>query len=76
MKDKNLEVPLWVTHGFGQLVVCLSCSSKTFWRGCGWKSGNGIIIWLLVLLLGLGIMIGSLFAAYLNRGRVEVGVTE
>ena len=39
------------------------------------KVGMGGLYGYWFLLLGLGIMLGSLFVAYLNRGRVEVGLT-
>ena len=37
--------------------------------------GMGTLYGYWFLLLGLGIMLGSLFVAYLNRGRVELGLT-
>ena len=39
------------------------------------ESGMGQLYGYWFLLLGVGIMIGSLFVAYLNRGRIELGLT-
>ena len=39
------------------------------------KVGMGTLYGYWFLLLGVGTMFGSLFAAYLNRGRVEIGLT-
>ena len=39
------------------------------------KFGMGGLYGYWFLLLGIGIMVGSLFVAYLNRGRVELGLT-
>jgi acyl-[acyl-carrier-protein]-phospholipid O-acyltransferase/long-chain-fatty-acid--[acyl-carrier-protein] ligase len=37
--------------------------------------GMGTLYGYWFLLLGVGVMIGSLFVAYLNRGRIEIGLT-
>jgi acyl-[acyl-carrier-protein]-phospholipid O-acyltransferase/long-chain-fatty-acid--[acyl-carrier-protein] ligase len=37
--------------------------------------GMGTLYGYWFLLLGLGVMMGSLFVAYLNRGRIEIGLT-
>ena len=39
------------------------------------KVGMGALYGFWFLLLGLGIMAGSIFVAYLNRGRIELGLT-
>ena len=39
------------------------------------KVGLGSLYGYWFLLLGIGIMLGSLFTAYLNRGRIEIGLT-
>ena len=52
-------------HGIGQVVQ----------RSCFGKVGMGTLYGYWFLLLGVGTMFGSLFAAYLNRGRVEIGLT-
>ena len=38
----------------------------------------GKVVWALlrpVLIVGIGIMLGSIFVAYLNRGRIEIGLS-
>lgn len=39
------------------------------------KVGMGSLYGYWFLLVGIGIMLGSLFVAYLNRGRIEIGLT-
>ena len=39
------------------------------------KVGMGSLYGYWFLLLGVGIMAGALFAAYLNKGRVEIGLS-
>ena len=75
-KDKKLrgaalgDAWFWSVGGFVYLVLV-----KLSGEVVDGKVGMGSLYGYWFLLLGLGIMIGSLFAAYLNRGRVEVGVT-
>ena len=59
----------WSVGGFFYLVI-VKLSGR--WLRVAWDWAP---LWLLVLLLGLGIMGGSLFVAYLNRGKIELGLT-
>ena len=60
----------WAVGGFFYLVLV-----KLSGEVVSGKVGMGTLYGYWFLLLGMGTMLGSLFAAYLNRGRVEIGLT-
>ncbi len=60
----------WAVGGFFYLVLV-----KLSGEIVVGKIGMGSLYGFWFLLLGLGIMLGSLFVAYLNRGRVEIGLS-
>ena len=76
MKNRKLRGPalgdawFWSVGGFFYLLL-VKLSGEVVEGDVGLGSLYGY--WF--LLLGLGIMAGSLFVAYLNRGRVELGLT-
>jgi len=76
MKDRKLRGPalgdawFWSVGGFFYLVI-VKLSGEVI-EG---DVGLGTLYGYWFLLLGLGIMAGSLFVAYLNRGKIELGLT-
>ena len=59
----------WAVGGFFYLVLVKLSGEVVFG-----KVGMGTLYGYWFLLLGIGTMVGSLFSAYLNRGRVEIGL--
>jgi len=76
MKDRKLrgaalgDAWFWSVGGFFYLVLV-----KLSGEVVEGDVGLGTLYGYWFLLLGLGIMAGSLFVAYLNRGRIELGLT-
>ncbi len=76
MKDRKLRGPalgdawFWSVGGFFYLVIV-----KLSGEVVEGDVGLGALYGYWFLLLGLGIMGGSLFVAYLNRGKIELGLT-
>lgn len=76
MKDRKLRGPalgdawFWSVGGFFYLVIV-----KLSGEVVEGDVGLGALYGFWFLLLGLGIMGGSLFVAYLNRGKIELGLT-
>ena len=60
----------WAVGGFFYLVLV-----KLSGEVVSGKVGMGTLYGYWFLLLGVGTMLGSLFSAYLNRGRVEIGLS-
>jgi len=60
----------WAIGGFFYLVLV-----KLSGEVVSGKVGMGTLYGYWFLLLGVGTMLGSLFSAYLNRGRVEIGLS-
>ena len=75
-KDRGLrgaalgDAWFWSIGGFIYLVLV-----KLAGEVVDGEIGMGQLYGYWFLLLGVGIMLGSLFAAYLNRGRIELGLT-
>ena len=76
LKDRNLrgaalgDAWFWSVGGFFYLVLV-----KLSGEVVEGDVGLGTLYGFWFLLLGLGIMAGSIFVAYLNRGRIELGLT-
>jgi acyl-[acyl-carrier-protein]-phospholipid O-acyltransferase / long-chain-fatty-acid--[acyl-carrier-protein] ligase len=76
MKDRKLrgaalgDAWFWSVGGFFYLVLV-----KLSGEVVEGDVGLGTLYGYWFLLLGLGIMVGSIFVAYLNRGRIELGLT-
>ena len=76
MRDRKLRGPalgdawFWSVGGFFYLVIV-----KLSGEVVDGDVGLGALYGYWFLLLGLGIMGGSLFVAYLNRGKIELGLT-
>ena len=60
----------WGVGGFFYLVLV-----KISGEVVAGKVGMGTLYGFWFLLLGIGIMLGSIFVAYLNRGRIEIGLS-
>ena len=60
----------WGVGGFFYLVLV-----KISGEVVAGKVGMGTLYGFWFLLLGVGIMVGSIFVAYLNRGRIEIGLS-
>ncbi len=60
----------WGVGGFFYLVLV-----KISGEVVAGKIGMGTLYGFWFLLLGVGIMVGSVFVAYLNRGRIEIGLS-
>ena len=60
----------WGVGGFFYLVLV-----KISGEVVAGKVGVGTLYGFWFLLLGIGIMLGSIFVAYLNRGRIEIGLS-
>ena len=60
----------WGVGGFFYLILV-----KISGEVVAGKVGMGTLYGFWFLLLGIGIMLGSIFVAYLNRGRIEIGLS-